>query len=516
MNKKILFIFPRPISEIPMGIAYLSAVALEEGWQTKAIVNTFNHYYTNKEIVDEVKKFNPSIVGINLGTLELLSAYALIQELRTLNYFIIAGGPHATSCPDEVLSYGVNIVIRNEGEETLRELLKTFEIQSSWAFKNYNSIKGISYRYGGEIYHNENRDYIKNENNELILPIPDFTCFDLDHFRMSNGIIKGMHRIYCSRGCPSQCAFCDNNIFKTVVRYRPVNEVVEEIINKYFKYNIKSFVIADDTFTAKKSFVKEFCEKLKNWNLPIIWSCSTRVNTVNEEILQIMKSAGCYMVSYGVESGDDETLKNINKGITVEQANKAIDMTHKLGLQVYVNLMVGFPNDTIEALKNTLYFMKKNFLKVTIYQVSGSLCPYPKTKIYEDNKQDIDNWWLKEKYQHCGIQIHQNSIEPYKVSTYYQRHMYDDTYIWEEMFFKYSKEYKDLIKEMVFIVGKRNLLSEVNSKFKRFFIYILSKISRFFYEENKYLEKIIITSIMTIIKIKSKFHDRLPLGVKNK
>lgn len=509
--KRAVLVFPRPISEMPTGFAYLNSVFKAHGYEVKAIVNTFKKNYSNKDILRIIKEFRPLVVGFNIGTLGLLDTYDLIKSINKNESLVIAGGPHATVCPEELLVNGVDIVIRNEGEETLSHLLDYFNGKSKLSLKDINGISYISYDGTNKVIHNPQRVYIKDLKD---LPKPDFSCFSFDDFKTSDGLIKGLHRIYCSRGCPGVCTFCDSAIFGHVVRYRPVEEVIEEIKYRYKKYDIESFIIADDTFTASKKYVKEFCKALKATGLPIIWGCSTRASAVNDEILSIMRDAGCYLIGFGIESGDPLTLKLIKKGITLEQCNKAVGMAAKYGFRIYVNLMVGFPWETTDAIENQIAFIKRHFNKVHIYQVSGSLVPYPGTGIYEEwkDKADIKEWWLRPEYQNYGIQIHQNSTMPYKLNTYYQRKLYDDTYIWEEKFFKYSNDYKKLVKVMAFLIGKRNLLSEEPLEYKRKITLTLCKVSRFIYEIFPNLEKRVMFVIMSIFNFKSKFHDHGPLG----
>jgi radical SAM superfamily enzyme YgiQ (UPF0313 family) len=513
-KNKLLLIFPRPISEFPTSFAYLNAVAKEKGWECKALVNTFNKYYSQEDIIIKVHKYSPTIIGFNLGTLSLLDTYKTMEQLSNEGYFVIAGGPHATTCPDEVLKRsGAKIVVRNEGEATLGELL---DWETGNIDKRISDILGISYKSwdGKKVIHNPTRPYLDFKD----IPKPDFDCFDFDAFRTTDGLLKGFHRIYCSRGCIGNCSFCDNNIFKHKVRYRPLDIVIEEIKERHEKYGIESFVIADDTFTFDKEYVKDFCKEIKKLNLSIIWSCSTRADRISDEIFLTMRDAGCYLIGYGIESGDATTLKNIRKGITIKQAHEAVEQASRLGFRVFVNLMTGFPFESEESLRNTYEYVKRHFNEVFVYQVSGSLCPYPGTKVFEDSKDKygIDKWWLREKYQNFGQQVHQNSIEPYKVSTYCQRHLYDDTYVYEEKFYPFTKKYKKIVKEMAFLIGKRNLLSEQPSRLKRWWIYNLSKLSRFIYEINPRIEKKVVYTIVRLLKFRSHFHNRMPLGAELK
>lgn len=511
--KKLLLIFNRPISEIPQGFSYLNAITKSRSWECKAIVNTFRYYYSNPKLIQEVLDYAPTIVGINIGTLEVLSTYELIKEIKNLGFPIIAGGPHATTCTNEVLENGVDIVIRNEGEETLGELLDLFNknwCSSDWSKKDFENILGISYKKGGEIFHNEKRPYISDLKD---LPKPDYDCFDLEKFKIEGtDIIKGIHRIYCSRGCIGVCQYCDSSIFGHKERYKPVKDIIDEIKFKNKEYGITSFVIADDTFLASKNYVKDFCYLLQKENLDIIWSCSTRASTVNEEILTLMKNSGCYLIAYGIESGDENTLKEMKKGVSLEQSHKAIEIAYKVGLRIFCNLMTGYPNETEKEVYNTIDFIKRHFNEVYCYQVSGALICYPETPIYKKYENILGKWWLEKKHQSHGQQIHSNSITPYKENTLYQRLLFDDTYIQEDTFFKYTKEYKKAVRKMAFLIGKRNLINDYPNIFKRYFIYFLCKMSSWIYNINPTIEKKVIGRLMEKFGKKSKFHNKGALG----
>ena len=511
-GKKVLLVFPNPISEMPVGFAYLAGVLRQKGYEVKAVVNTFNHFLQWDDFVRVARDYQPSIVGFNIGTFRLLGTYETIRKTKELGMTVIAGGAHVTTCAEEVLENGVDIAVRNEGEETLSELC---DLWDSGKDIPLDAVKGISFKdTSGKIKHNPAREYIQDLRH---LPAPDFTCFDQDVFRTSDGLTKGMHRIYCSRGCPACCTFCDRAIFGQKVRYRPIESVINEIEERKCKFGIDSFVIADDTFTFNKKYVQDFCGALNDRKLNIKWSCSTRANAVDEQTVNMMKGSGCYMVGYGIESGDEETLRLIRKNITLKQAHEAVDLAASVGFRIYVNLMTGFPWEKESAVMNNIRYIKWHFNQVYVYQVSGSIVPYPGTEIYETFKDEYGfrKWWLKEDYQNYGIQIHQNVEDPYKHSTFYQRELYDDTHIWEETFFKYTRAYKDRVRDMAFLIGKRNLLSLQPSALKRWLIYQVCRISRFVYELNPRIEKRVVSTLVAAINLKNRFHDRGPIGYKS-
>lgn len=447
-----LFVYPTLLTEAPMTIGLLSAVVKEEGWNTFSIVNTFKKPLDIDDFVNKAREVKADIVGITIMTFEVLFVYKVIKALKKAGFKVIVGGAHATDCPEEVLKSGADIVVVGEGEESIREVLRN------------PKIRGIILR--------------KPRLELSTLPKPDLDVFDQETFRGEDGFIKGFHRIYTSRGCPGTCTFCDWQMFKQIFKTYNTKKIVDNIKERRDKYGITSFSIADDCFTVVPENVYEFCRLIKP--LKVIWRTNSRANLVNLDMLKAMKDAGCHSIAFGLESGDPETLKRIGKRVTLEENIRAPKLAHQAGLEVYGCLMTGFPWETVESVENQIKFIHELWNDVSLFQVSGSLIPYPGAPIYRQyaKKYGFENWWLKPKYQSFGIQIYQNCINPFKVSTYYQRYLFDDTYIKDEYFFKYTPEYKKAVKKLVWGIGKHNLLFMFpNRPFKQKLSLVISELS---------------------------------------
>jgi radical SAM superfamily enzyme YgiQ (UPF0313 family) len=208
-----------------------------------------------------------------------------------------------------------------------------------------------------------------------------------------------------------------------------------------------------------------------------------------------MKEAGCFLVTFGAESGDDETLKRIRKGQTSDEIRRAVKMAHDAGLDIYVCIMTGFPWETPEQVDNTIKLVNDIKHMVYSFSVYGALIPYPNTAIFNEYKDryNLDGFWLKERYQDAGMVIYQNVDNPYEVSSFYQRNLYDDVYVAEDYFFKFSKEYKKKVKELLFTIGRHNLKAMYSSAIRRGFIYMLGRLSKFLYDINPLIERKIVT-----------------------
>ncbi len=447
--RKALLLYPSSMSEMPHSLAMIAAIFKENGYEVRIEESTFKQPLSNDYFMEVAREYQPDIIGISMLTMQILKVYDLVKRLKKANFLVIAGGTHVTTCDREAVEHGVDIVLRNEGEETLRDYLQG---------KPLPDILGITYRNAdGGITRNDPRPRIKDLST---LPDPDFTAFDIERFRLEgDGLLKGIHRIYTSRGCPGKCTFCDYQVYGQKATFNPIPQVMADIQKRVDKYGVRQFVVADDCFTMNKRHVAEFCNGIKNINPKVTWQAWTRADMMTPEMASMMKDAGCYMVIFGIESGDPETLKRTCKGTTVEKNISACRIAHAAGLQVGVNLMFGFPWETVESLQNTLNMIYELWDVTHMFNGSGSIVPFPGTEIYQQYvlQGGFKDYWLNPRYQDCGVSLYQNAENPYAVSTLSQRYMYDDTYIQEEFFFKYSPEFIAKMSEVSYEIGRHNL-----------------------------------------------------------
>lgn len=477
--KKVLLLYPSPISEIPHSLANISAIFKEKDWDVRVAVSTFKKPLTNEDFLKIVDEYHPKVVGISMITIEVLKVYDLIRELKLKGCDVWVGGVHATVCPDEVVKHGADIVVRNEGEETIREILNG---------KPLDQILGVSWPKINhidpniEIVHNPRRPRIMDLTK---LPKPDFSVFDRELFTIDDGMVRGMYRIYTSRGCPGNCTFCAWQVFDQKVAYLPISEVMKDIQRVADEYGITNLLIADDCLTTNKRHIKEFCQEIVKIKPKIKWQCQTRADFTTPELMKMMADAGCWLITVGAESGDPETLLRTKKRVTLEQNINAPIYAHEAGMKVQTNLMFGFPWETVKSLENGLDYIRKVWDATYFFSVSGSVVPFAGTGLYKEYA-DVDgfkNYWLSPRYQNCGAQLYQNTLNPYAHSTFYQRNIYDDTYVQEDYFFHYPDDYKKKFAEVIFEVGRHNLEKLYPAQFfKRSAILGLSKVSKSVYD----------------------------------
>ena len=325
------------------------------------------------EVIREISLFHPDVVGVSVLTPKVPSAFKIAAICKKIDpkMIVVFGNHHSTIRPAEMLSdRNVDFVVRGEGEETLSLLVDNLAGSSP----DHHAIAGLSFRNNGKIVNNRDRTRIKNLDD---LPFPARN--KLLHFNTYTSVQLDM--VMTSRGCPYSCAFCaSHNMWGKKVRFRSIGNIIDEINELKNMYSMKNITFMDDSFTINKERVKELCQAMIEKNINITWSCLTRVNMINDEIIALMKKAGCAKVDVGIESGNQRVLDLINKGITVQQVRKAAEILRRNKMYWSGFFMFGFPTETEREIFDTLNFLKElkpNWANISIFT------PYPGTDLYQ-------------------------------------------------------------------------------------------------------------------------------------
>jgi radical SAM superfamily enzyme YgiQ (UPF0313 family) len=287
------------------------------------------------------------------------------------NIWVILGGVHPSFTPEETLkNKEVDFVVRGEGEYTLLNLISTLNEAS-----NLDKVNGISYRIGDTIVHNKPAELIDNLDS---LP---FTMKELD-LDIDVYSSESLGAMMTSRGCPFSCIYCASNKFwGKRVRFRSIENVIEEIKQIKEKFGTRFFIFDDDTFNINKTRVISLCDAIIREKLNIEWWCEIRSSPIDKEMLTKMKDAGCVSISLGIETGDESILKNIKKGTTLTQIRKCIDMIKEQNIELSTFFMIGFPWEGKREISETIKFMKSIKSSGTVNL--SIVTPYPGTELYE-------------------------------------------------------------------------------------------------------------------------------------
>ncbi|NQU76721.1 MAG: radical SAM protein [Planctomycetes bacterium] len=326
-----------------------------------------------QEISQTLAGYAPKVVGISCKSQTFASACLVARMVKQVNpqTQVIVGGPHAAMVGPEILScLDVDVVVRGEGEQTIIELLDAFR-----AGRPLDGIAGIVFRKNGQVVQNPSRPFLADLDS-LCYPheaaeevLHDYALYPLD----------GFSHVFATRGCPYDCFFCGSkNVWGRKVRFRSAENVVEEL-RRLQRFGLRSVHFDDDTFGVKPAYIRQLCDAIRRDCPHLSWSCELHVNLVTDQVLAMMASAGCRAIQLGIESGNNEILKQIRKGFSIDKAIAAAEAIGRHGMAVQAFFMVGFPHETEATLTETVTAMKK--IKG---QLSYSIfTPYPGTEAFE-------------------------------------------------------------------------------------------------------------------------------------
>ncbi len=361
----------------PLGLCYLASALREAKLAKVKIIDAQALKISNKKAATKALLWGADIIGITATTdmIFLASEIADFVKAKSKKTKIIVGGPHISAVPEKTLkmfpSFDIGVI--NEGEETTKELVSTLE-----AGKSLKKVKGIVYREGNKIITTVPREFIQNL--DSLLPpawdlLPHLTKFYKP--AIMNYKNSPSTSIITSRGCPGQCAFCDTRVFGCRYRVHSAKYALDMIRFLKKKYGIKDIIFYDDQFTIFKERLAQICEGLQS--LGITWSCQARVNAVDFKTMKMMKDAGCWKISFGIESASPKILKLMNKRINLRQAKKAISDAKRAGLEVLGYFIIGFFGET----KKTLAMTKKFILNSDLDMIMLSyFLPFPGSPAY--------------------------------------------------------------------------------------------------------------------------------------
>lgn len=369
-----------------LGIGYVASYLEKKGGHNVIIVDAHSENISVEETVDKVLSFFPEVVGFTATTHNRLQAISVIKLLKKKkpDLMIMVGGPHFSLSDKNTLEVvdEIDIVVKREGEITTEELLDVWPNRGK-----LKDVLGITYRdNNGEVISNPDRTFLEDLSQ---LPFPAWHLYDLSKYQKKiYGTDFRTIGVISARGCPNQCVFCDNAAFsKSMLRLRTPENFVDELefLNK--EYGFEGFNFWDDTLTVFKNHVLGICQEILNRGLNIKWYARARVNTVDKEVINMMRKAGCRRISFGIESGSPRILKEIKKNITLEQARKAVQISSEADLIVSLNFIVNLPNETMEDLKMSADLIKELRGYRNVEASYGFALIYPGTAMEKFAKQ---------------------------------------------------------------------------------------------------------------------------------
>jgi len=348
----------------------MGAVLKEQGMDVE-VLDLLSTRYSQKKIEARLTRYQPDLIGITSVTMNFPAAVRILQTCKTLmpEATAVIGGPHATFMAEETLrSYPeVDIVVRGEGEETIREVARALDRR-----EGLEEVMGLTFRCNGTVVRTEDRPFIEDIDR---LPLPDRTLFPISRYLA----MRVPASVLTSRGCPTGCSFCVGyRMTGRKGRFRNPLRVVDEI-EAARCLGFEEVCIDDDLFTRNRRHVTAICDEILNRGLKVKLYIFARVDTVDEPLLRKLKEAGCAMICFGLESGNQKILDLANKHATVERARRAVELSKAAGIAPFGSFILGLPGETRETMEETVSFAQSLGIPHGFHLLS----PFPGTRVRE-------------------------------------------------------------------------------------------------------------------------------------
>ena len=380
----------------PLWLIYAAAVCEKDGFAIEFLDAPSVPLDEEKSLFEIWKKGKGTkLFVIETSTPSIYSDIAFLEKIKEEfpEAVFVLVGTHVSALSEETLGFSkaVDAVTRREYDYTIREIARCLDQNTDW-----HQVKGITYRDGEEIKRNPDREYIEN-----LDEIPFAAEFIKKHLRHRDYFFAGSYypeiQLFTGRGCPARCNYCvyPQTMHGHTYRLRSAENVVDEfqyIIDNF--PDVKHIVIEDDTFTANRGRVSEICNLMikRGVNKKLKWLCNARVN-LDYETMKLMKKAGCRQIIPGIESGNQQILKNIHKGITLKQVREYIRNAKRAGLLVHGCYMVGNQGETRETMEETLKLALELDTDAAQFY---PLLPFPGTVAYQWARE---NQYIKGGYE---------------------------------------------------------------------------------------------------------------------
>lgn len=409
--KRVLLISPpgtvygtgilRPI--IPLGLMYLASYVREKIGEevkildalTEGIERVVKHrggrrYGMSEAAIGKViREYKPDVVGVsNMYTAYEADVVEICRLVKKINSDIltVVGGAHVSINPKAMTQKkDIDVAVYGEGEITFGEIV---------AGKSLGVIKGIVYKEGRKLVMNQRREPVANLDD---LPFPAWDMIEAEKYCVGNvfHMREPAFQIVSSRGCPNHCLYCSiHSLWEHRWRGRSAKNVVDELEFLNQNFGAREFSFQDDSMSVDKERMRKICEEIIKRGLDVKWTTPNGIAhwTLDKKIIKRMKQAGCYRITFGIESGDVETRRWVGKPFDLDQATELIKYANSLGMWTLTTNILGFPYDTREKMMATLDYAIKSEVDLAFFFILG---PRPGTPIYEIFKRE--GWLMKDK-----------------------------------------------------------------------------------------------------------------------
>lgn len=362
-----------------LGILYLAAITRQNGFPT-VVTDASALNLTEAELLQRIVVEKPDVLGLSATTFSIFHAaeIATLAKKKLPDLAVIIGGPHVSAVPNETMNrFPVfDVAVIGEGEATIVDLMKALDVNTPLV-----NIPGIVLRDDKELITTRRRQFLANLDQ---LPYPAWDLLEGFPRHYPPAPFKARRlpavSLVTSRGCPNHCIFCDRSVFGTSCHAFSAEYVLKMIRHLVENLGIREFSLEDDTFVTFKNRLVAICQGIIDLGIDVSWTCLGRVNNLDRETLELMKRAGCWQISFGIESGCQEILTAIKKNITLEQIKNTAALCRDANILSKGFFILGHMGETEQTLERTIRFA----LELPLDDISVTmLTPFPGTEIYE-------------------------------------------------------------------------------------------------------------------------------------
>lgn len=362
----------------PLGLASIASYLEQEGIRAD-IIDCYARPESDTLIREYLVSHKPAFIGFSCTTSSFLDgvrlaamAHEIMPEIKT-----VFGGPHVSALKEQLLADypEADILVAGEGEETLRELIRS-------EGRGLEKIPGIIFRKDGEAFFN---GYRESQLDLDSLPFPAYEKLEgypetytlpiFNYPRTPNTSCTS------SRGCPYACSYCDRSVFHRTFRYNSAEYLYQHMLHLKQRFNIKHINFYDDQFTFKRERVEELMTKLIERPLGMTFNCAVRAEHIDSELLALMKKGGCWMISLGIETGDENLLARHRQNADLEMLAEKIRLIKKNGIRTKGLLMMGLPGETEESIKKSMEYVFS--LPIDDFNLA-KFTPFPGSPLYHN------------------------------------------------------------------------------------------------------------------------------------
>jgi anaerobic magnesium-protoporphyrin IX monomethyl ester cyclase len=355
---------------VPLGILYICSHLRQKGFSVEVFDTTFS---TTADLISHLQSEPPCVLGIYANLMTRKKVIEILTVARDAGWKTVVGGPEPGAYVTEYLEAGADIVVFGEGEETMEELLLALRADSLAALR---VVQGIAFREeDGRVHRTIERPQIANLDSQ---PWPARETVEIERYMKTWSEAHGKSSLsfITARGCPYRCQWCSHQVFGMTHRRRNPVKVVDEVEWLLSRYQPDMAWIADDVFTIHHGWLRKYAGEMRRRGLRVPFECISRADRLNSEAADLLAELGCFRLWIGSESGSQRILNAMERGVTVEQVQAAVDLCKARGIQTGMFLMWGYEGEELEDIEATIEHVKRTdpdlFLTTVSYPIKGT------------------------------------------------------------------------------------------------------------------------------------------------